>query len=145
MRFAFLEDGGPLANLTFTTPAVLESAVRAVRFTALESFALAEPRSAAGAAHRDEMRQRAEDVREEAPQATFVLDDEHGDAASLAPGHPIDANLRDAGEGFVPNDSARSDEERRATVAVAALEAELDVPYGWHVIRTSETGSAPGR
>lgn len=34
----------------------------------------------------------------------------------------------------MPNVSSRSDEERRATVAVATLEAELNVPYGWHVI-----------
>ena len=195
VRFAFLEDGGRLVNLTFTTPELLDSAVRAVWFTVLESFALADPRSATGAAHRDAMRQGdteevqdvegavdvgnavdfrsaedAEDAEAEHPRALLVFDDvledevaevddeQEGpsagmadypvdepapaigdfaladDTASLEREHPINASLRDGGVGLVPNVSSRSDRERRATVAVAALDAELDVPYGWHVV-----------
>lgn len=46
VRFAFLEDGGRLVNLSFSAPEMLDSAVRDVWFRALASFTLETPRGA---------------------------------------------------------------------------------------------------
>jgi hypothetical protein len=56
------------------------------------------------------------------------------DSASLDPEAPINANLRDRGIGLVPHVVAVSAEARRARVAPGAIEAFIDVPFGWHVI-----------
>ncbi len=44
VRFAFLEDGGRLINLTLTAPELLESSVRPAWFAMLQSFKLETPR-----------------------------------------------------------------------------------------------------
>ena len=56
------------------------------------------------------------------------------DAATLDPEAPINANLRDRGIGLVPQVVSLSAEARRASLAAGAIEAHLDVPFGWHVI-----------
>jgi len=63
--------------------------------------------------------------------ADFALAD---DATSLDPESPINANLRDRGIGLVPNVVSLSAEARRASLAAGAIEARIDVPFGWHVI-----------
>ena len=44
VRFAFLEDGGRLINLTFTAPELLADSVRAAWFAMLQSFTLETPK-----------------------------------------------------------------------------------------------------
>lgn len=44
VRFAFLEDGGRLVNLTFTAPALLADSVRDAWFAMLQSFTLETPK-----------------------------------------------------------------------------------------------------
>lgn len=44
VRFAFLEDGGRLINLTFTAPELLDASVRDAWFAMLQSFALETPK-----------------------------------------------------------------------------------------------------
>lgn len=61
----------------------------------------------------------------------FALAD---DTASLDPEHRINANLRDRGIGLVPNILATSPEARRVSLGAGAIEARMDLPFGWHVI-----------
>lgn len=56
------------------------------------------------------------------------------DLASLDPDQRMNANLRDRGVGLVPRVLAADAEGRRATVGAGAVEALLDVPFGWHVL-----------
>ncbi len=142
--FAFLEDGGRLINLTLSTPEMFADTMRQPWFALLESFTLEKPmgsRFSADAAGAPASASAEEPASLETPAtddaervctfAEFALADS---PATLDPEHPINANLRDRGIGLVPNVIRTDDAEKRATLAAGAIEAEFDVPYGWHVI-----------
>lgn len=153
VRFAFLEDGGRLINLTLTAPELLAAAVVQAWFGMLRSFQLETPQGS-----RFEIEEHAADgpaapipepwldpAEEPAPPPElmenpppvkrtfrdFALED---DTTSLDPETSINANLRDRGAGLTPDVVAAHDEQKRATVAAGAIMAQFDVPYGWHVI-----------
>lgn len=151
-RFTFFEDGGRLIHLSLTAPEVLADAVVHAWFGMLRSFRLETPRGS-----RFEIQEHAGHIpapipdpwtnvpREPAPlpeppqhspprKRTFHDFALAGDTASLDPETPINAGLRDRGAGLVPEVCFSSDEQRRATVATGAILAQIDVPYGWHVI-----------
>jgi len=164
VRFAFLEDGGRLINLLFTAPELLEETVRPAWFAMLASFTLETPRGSrftveAGAqaipAPAPVVETRPEPAPERTQAEAFAAMNSFGmrvpegvsrrkasffdfalasDAASLDPETPINVNLRERGIGLVPAIAATHDEARRATLHSGAIEAQLDVPYGWHVI-----------
>lgn len=154
VRFAFLEDGGRLINLTFTAPELLADAVRDAWFELLRSFRLETPRGSRFGAEplppaADVPPSPAPSVAEQtgakslsapspspapAPKRTFHDFALAADIASLDPEAKINANLRDRGVGLVPNVVATDDASRRASVAAGAIMAQFDVPYGWHVI-----------
>jgi len=137
VRFAFLEDGKRLVNVTLSAPEMLADTVTKAWFAALDSFALAVPRGASAppAATAPAEGVVAEPVPPPAGHASglaaHALAD---DAATLDPEHPVNANLRDRGVGLTPNVVALHDAEQRATLAAGAVLARFDVPYGWHVI-----------
>lgn len=151
VRFAFIEDGGRLLNLSFSAPEMLAGAVFTVWEAVRESFALASPRGSgiplepvvSPAPAPEPVRPFVELAPErsaappasnsEAPPSftTFALADND---ASLDPEHPINANLRDRGVGLVPNVVAADDLEKFAIVAAGAILAQFRVPFGWHVI-----------
>jgi hypothetical protein len=56
------------------------------------------------------------------------------DASSFDPAHPMNAQLRDKGVGFVPNILTISHGEKFAIVAAGAIMHQFQVPFGWHVI-----------
>jgi hypothetical protein len=141
VRFAFLEDGGRLLNLTLTAPEALASTVSGAWFAMLESFTLETPRGSR-LAKDDALPEKlapastpppAQDAQDRGG-CTFARFAKSDTAASLDPEHPINANLRSDGAGLVPNVIATDDSLRCATVAAGAITAFLSVPYGWHVI-----------
>lgn len=154
VRFAFLEDGGRLINLTFTAPELLADAVRDAWFGLLQSFRLETPRGsrfgseplppATSAALTPEPTAAEQAPAKSlsapppspapAPKRTFHDFALAADTASLDPEQKINANLRDRGVGLVPNVVATDDAGRRASLAAGAIMAQFDVPYGWHVI-----------
>jgi hypothetical protein len=154
VRFAFLEDGGRLINLTFTAPELLADAVRDAWFGLLQSFRLETPRGSrfgseplppAAVTPPSPAPNAAEQAGAKsvstpppspapAPKRTFHDFALAGDTASLDPEAKLNANLRDRGIGMVPNLVATDDASRRASLAAGAIVAQFDVPYGWHVI-----------
>ncbi len=135
VRFAFLEDGGRLVNITLTAPEMLAGAVQQAWFGALESFALAKPHGASPtAAAPGTRREEAEPVAATPPGAGFAAHALADTPATLDPEHPLNASLRDRGVGLVPRLVATDPAARQATVAAGAIEALIDLPFGWHVI-----------
>jgi hypothetical protein len=171
VRFAFIEDGQRLINLTFSAPEMLEAAVRHIWFQILSEFALTDPQGptvpvyAGGpignvAAERPlagpppksaaptpdpvpvsspvepspvaETPSPASET--QPPPDSFAAHALAEDAATLDPENPINANLRNRGVGFTPNVAAIDTAQRRATLNAGAIEAQFDVPFGWHVI-----------
>jgi hypothetical protein len=55
-------------------------------------------------------------------------------AASLDPEHPINAALRDGGIGFTPPVRHVDADARCALLQSMALQADIAVPFGWHVV-----------
>ncbi|MFO1077303.1 MAG: hypothetical protein U1E73_06205 [Planctomycetota bacterium] len=144
VRFAFLEDGGRLVNITLSAPELLADTVRSGWFAMLRSFRLAAPKgsrfvstaepapvpaAAAGA---------AEPAAAPAParpsKTTFADFALAADSESLQPEQHMNQNLRARGAGLVPRVLEVDDERRAATVAAGALMAKFALPFGWHVI-----------
>ncbi|HEX5221191.1 MAG TPA: hypothetical protein VFZ59_16630 [Verrucomicrobiae bacterium] len=157
VRFAFLEDGNRLINLTLTAPEIFADSVRDAWFAMLKSFTLKTPRGSRFQieAHADNTLAAPipEPWLEEPAQVEPEVSSENGEApapaqkkctlydfaleadtTSLDPATTINANLRDQGVGLVPNIVSVNDGNRYATVAGGAILAQFDVPYGWHVI-----------
>ncbi|MEO8068285.1 MAG: hypothetical protein ABI599_11385 [Flavobacteriales bacterium] len=151
VRFAFLEDGGRLINLTLTAPELLADAVREAWFAMIGSFALETPKGSRFTeetatpapppavdpdieAHKfaSEAPEPPEPVAEKDP--TFADFAFAGTAASLDPEAKVNANLRDKGIGLVPKVIATDDATKVATLAGGAILAHFNVPYGWYVI-----------
>jgi hypothetical protein len=142
VRFAFLEDGGRLINLSFSAPEPLADSVRGAWFTLLSSFTLESPQGSRFSAPSESTPSSPEAPPvPEAPPAPasdapctfgqFALAD---NAATLDREHPVNVSMRDRGAGLAPNVVSSSDDEKRATVAAGAIMAFCGVPYGWHVI-----------
>lgn len=142
VRFAFLEDGGRLINLSLSAPEPLADSVREAWFALLSSFTLESPRGSrfsADSAVEPAPAPAAEKVEPSPPPASdapctfaqFALADT---AATLDQEHPVNASMRDRGAGFVPKIMVTDDDAKRATVAAGAINAFCDVPYGWHII-----------
>lgn len=159
VRFAFLEDGGRLLNLTLTAPEQLADSVRDAWFAMLQSFKLGTPRGSRFPVedHPDlvpaapipepwleSKPQAAPEARKPAqPRATWRTSSRlptfadfalAPDAGTLDPEHPTNANLRNRGAGLVPNVFVQRDDQRCAIVGAGAIVAQITVPYGWHVI-----------
>lgn len=142
VRFAFLEDGGRLINLTLSVPEMFEETVRGAWFALLESFSLETPKGSRFTADSvmpapgkvEDVQAEAETQQESAQACTFAGFALADTADTLDPEHRINANLRDRGVGLVPNLVQTDDAEKRATLAAGAIVAQFDVPYGWHVI-----------
>lgn len=163
VRFAFLEDGGRLLNLTLTAPELLSDAVRDAWFGMLRSFRLETPRGSRFKLepHPDDTPAAQipdpwENKKAPEPESKPIADLDpleekrpkgnpatkcsfndfalENDTTSLDPETSINANLRDRGVGLVPHVVAADDNARRASVAAGAIMAQFDVPYGWHVI-----------
>ncbi len=152
VRFAFLEDGGRLVNISLTAPELLADAVRDAWAALLSSFTLTTPRGS-----RFTLEPSPSAMEESSPQASvetepapvtakpatvaakparvtlvsFALADTD---ASLNDDHPINTNLRNRGAGLVPNVVATDDMAKFAVVAAGSIRAHFRVPFGWHVI-----------
>jgi hypothetical protein len=110
VRFAFFEDGGRLVNVTLTAPELLADAVTGAWFTALDSFALADPRGPTVAlfppVQVPEPRPELDHAEADAtPDTSAPLDIWAGhaladDAETLDPEHAINVRLRDQGAGL---------------------------------------------
>lgn len=61
----------------------------------------------------------------------FALD---SDSIALDEDHATNVRLRKLGLGEVPAIAGLSDSQRRATLAASAIQAEFDLPYGWHAL-----------
>ena len=144
VRFAFLEDGGRLINLSLTAPEPLADSVRSAWFSLLSSFTLESPRgsrftggadlapSPAPAAASEATATPAPDAEPEACTfARYALADT---ADTLDPEHPVNAGMRDRGAGLVPRVAAIHDAEKRATVGLGSITCFCDVPFGWHIV-----------
>lgn len=152
VRFAFLEDGGRLINLTLTAPALLADVLREAWFAMLQSFTLETPRGASGAvgagvadAEQGTSEIAADPTNRAATEAAaspspLATDEElltmalADDTASLDPEHPMNANLRDRGVGLVPRVVHIDAATQSVRIAAGALEGYFRLPFGWHVI-----------
>jgi hypothetical protein len=56
------------------------------------------------------------------------------DQATFDPEHAMNVRMRNGGVGLVPNVLDYHEQELWATLAPAALQATLRVPFGWHVV-----------
>jgi hypothetical protein len=151
VRYAFLEDGGRLINITFSAPEELADSMSPAWAEMLQSFKLDTPRGAAVAAPAQE--QEKEPEKERVPRAftaptesrsvknkrgskklkfaDFALAD---DEASFAAEHPVNANLLNRGAGFPAEITASDAMGKRAYLKSGAIRAELSAPFGWHAM-----------
>ncbi len=161
VRFAFIEDGNRLVNLTLTAPEMFADSVRDAWFAMLKSFTLETPRGSRFPIEADNTpaapipepwleskpavaaTESAVPVKEIAMKLPENLQRKKckfydfalaADTSSLDQDTSINANLRDRGIGLVPNVVAIRQEARYASVAAGAILAQFDVPFGWHVI-----------
>jgi hypothetical protein len=128
MRLSLFEDGGNLYNVSVLAPAQIWPSVEPLFIPMVQSFALLEPKGPTVPIAPEEEEGGGET---ETTYASVALAD---DASSLDPEHPINANIRDGGNGFAPNVAAIDTGRKCATVAVGAIVATFNVPFGWHVI-----------
>ncbi len=160
IRFAFLEDGKRLLNVTLSAPEMLADVMQAPWQALLESFTLESPKGptpglmpAGGDAVLPPSHSEGGPAAEPAtppptagatesppaspaskPASTLAQHALAEDAASLDPEAKINANLRDRGAGLVPRLVTTNDVMKLAIVASGALLADLSVPYGWHAL-----------
>lgn len=149
VRFAFLEDGDRLINLSFSAPEMLADAVREVWFSVVRSFALESPKGSrfsegatnsplpsppSAAVPSPETEPPSQSTVESAGTGAFAEFALAPDAGTLDPESPMNVNLRNRGAGLVPNVLFTDDANRVATVAAGAVMGIFEVPYGWHVI-----------
>lgn len=162
VRFAFLEDGGRLINLTLTAPELLADTVRDAWVALLHSFRLETPRGSRfpldPATTADGPPPSAPEpppvgldsstaTREPVPaqpsseEPSPLLKPEElialalaDDTASLDPEHPMNANIRDRGAGLVPRVAETDPASKSVRVAAGAVVGFFRVPFGWHVI-----------
>ncbi len=146
VRFAFLEDGGRLINLTLSAPELFADTVRAAWFAMLQSFTLETPKGSRFTPNQANVEPPAPTaIMTSAELAAIALSD---DASSLDPEHPINLRLRDNGAGLVPRVASVDLEGKSARVAAGALVGIVRLPLGWHVIddgRRTLVFDAPGR
>ena len=126
-RLSLFEDGGRLFNVTVIAPEQIWPSIEPLFITMVESVTLASPRGPTALLLPDS----AESESKDNAFADLALAD---GAASLDPENPINVNIRDSGNGLVPNVKATDQNEKSATVAAGAIMAAFKVPFGWHVI-----------
>lgn len=154
VRFAFIEDGARLINITLTAPELLADAVREAWFAGIASFALettkgsrfteenVKPARSSPVDPDIEAHKAATEA--EAPEqvtakgegenprfADFAFADT---PASLDQEAKVNANLRDRGIGLVPRVIATDDAAKVATLGAGAIVSQMQVPYGWYVL-----------
>ena len=156
MRFVLLEDGGRIFQMSAMAPDALWSAVIEKMTPMLASFELRESRGTqvqllpgvplptppteniSPESLPTEAASAASPAPAAEPSATMTPEEFIAlalaeDAASLDPEHPVNANLRNRGVGFVPRIVSTDAETRCAVLAASAVEGFLRVPFGWHV------------
>ena len=60
------------------------------------------------------------------------------DAATLSAGHPVNRALSEGGAGMVPRVLHVDVRRRVATLACTPLQAQLQIPFGWHAIEDAQ-------
>lgn len=159
-RLVFFEDGERLVNVSCMAPDAMWSAFAPVFTRMLRTFRLRAPRGATVAIAPADVTLAPDSMAPVAPAPTpapptvgpLRLPDDGGDAGeppvgtpasavalaetmdSFAPEHALNARMREAGAGFVPNVLDYEQHERWATLAPGSVLATLRVPFGWHVI-----------
>lgn len=130
-HFAFAEDGARLVHLSVTGPEALSAHVWQIWREILESFSLSEPKGATVALSPPADVQRPAEGTNlmAADVGSFALE---GGVATLKQDHPINQSLLDQGRGFAPNIRAVDEAGGKAWVASIALNAVLELPFGWH-------------
>lgn len=145
VRFAFLEDGGRLINLSLTAPEELADAVRGAWFSMLQSFQLENPKgsrfSTAPAATAPAATTPAATPPAGSTPPTALMTSAEiaamalaADASSLDPENPMNVRLRNNGAGLVPRLASVDLAEKSARVGAGAVQGFFRVPLGWHVI-----------
>ncbi|MEO7412186.1 MAG: hypothetical protein ABIZ81_02420 [Opitutaceae bacterium] len=153
VRFAFLEDGGRLINLSLTAPEQLADAVRDAWFAMLQSFTLESPKGSRFTIAPVSTAPQAEPMppsdstppsdspppSDSTPTALMTSAEVAAaalatDASSLDPENPINARLRENGVGLVPRVASIDLAEKSARVGAGAVQGFFRVPLGWHVI-----------
>jgi len=152
MRTVLIEDGQRLLNLSVMAPEAIWPSVEPTLQMSLTSFRLAESRGTTTTLMRADVKESAATpaaavVEETAtdvakpesapaadqptPAAELALAD---DAATFDPEHPTNVRLRDNRVGLVPRVLELHSPEKYAVLGAGALEAILNVPFGWHVL-----------
>ena len=107
---------------------MLAGSVNAAWTELLESFTLETPRGATAV-----VLAAPEPIPNTVPAHAFA-----SDTSTFDPENPVNANLRDRGVGLVPNVVTTHEADRRASVMAGAVDAQIDIPFGWHVIDDSK-------
>ncbi len=134
VRFAFVEDGQRLINVSLSAPAERFEEVAPVWLAAQQSFALSHPQGTSVALSKSVAPPKPGETGIQAARNTFARHALQGDAAALDPGHEFYAAARIAGRGRPARVAAIDAEQMRATLALGSILAQIDVPFGWHAL-----------
>ncbi|MBI5254978.1 MAG: hypothetical protein HY855_00655 [Burkholderiales bacterium] len=145
VRFALFEDGGRLVLLRLSASAAMADVLGDLWQAAIGSFRLDEPAGPTVPLWPPGQRApMAVPAPPAAPTAmapdidVSLLAPAFGDAAlsdnteSFDPGHATNRQVREAGAGEVPRLMSVDHAARSATLACAAIQAQIDLPLGWH-------------
>ena len=156
LRAIFFEDGGTLYNVSRMAPVAIWGSVEATLNAMVDSFALLQlqgptrpispgspPPAKAQFAVPESAPAASEAIPAPSPAVQAPTPDNAGpdftayalnDPHALDLDEAINARLREAGAGLVPNILSRDEARQCALAGAGALAALLPVPFGWHVV-----------
>lgn len=134
LRFAFVEDGQRLINVSLSAPAERFDEVAPVWDATGATFALSHPQGASVALSKSAPPPPPGETTIRAVNNTFARHSLAADTAALDSSHPFYAAARIAGRGRAARISAVDPEKMRATLALGSILAQIDVPFGWHAL-----------
>lgn len=134
LRFAFIEDGQRLINVSLSAPADRFDEVTPVWETTAATFSLSHPQGASVALSKSAPPPPVGETTIRAGSNTFAKHALAADMSALDASHPFYVAARVAGRGRAARVVAVEPEKLRATLALGSILAQIDVPFGWHAL-----------
>lgn len=134
LRFAFVEDGQRLINVSLSAPAGRHDEVAPVWQATSATFALSHPQGPSVPLSKSAPVPSAGETTIRMQSNTFARHALAADMSALDPAHPFYAAARVAGRGRVARVAAVDESMLRATLALGSILAQVDVPFGWHAL-----------
>lgn len=134
LRFAFVEDGQRLINVSLSAPASRFDEVAAVWEATASTFALSHPQGASVALSKSAPPPAPGETTIRLSKNTFARHALAADMSALESSHPFYVAARVAGRGRAARVAAVDPDKLRATLALGSILAQVDVPFGWHAL-----------